>query len=115
MRRPPPPQTKGPSFPHLPGCVLGQLVSAHDLHRADELAEETEAYEREYVDDHSWEMLQEDEHGRLRPLVSLMHSRNGSCAEPMTMQERRALGLGLFVMSGVGKSPSSIWRRHTVA
>ena len=37
--------------------------------RADELAEETEAYEREYVDDHSWEQLQEDEHGRLRPLV----------------------------------------------
>ncbi len=35
------------------------------------MAEETEAFEREYVDDHSWELLQEDEHGRLRPLVRL--------------------------------------------
>ena len=42
---------------------------AYSARRADELAEETEAFEREYVDDHSWEQLQEDEHGRLRPLV----------------------------------------------
>ena len=27
------------------------------------------AFQREYEDDHSWEALQEDEFGRLRPLV----------------------------------------------
>ena len=47
---------------------------------ADELGEETAAFEREYAEDHSWEDLQEDEQGRLRPLVCAslaLHARPG--------------------------------------
>jgi hypothetical protein len=36
--------------------------------RAEEAAD-LEAFQRQYEDDHSWEALQEDEFGRLRPLV----------------------------------------------
>lgn len=36
----------------------------------DEEIADLEAYQRQYEDDHSWEALQEDEFGRLRPLVS---------------------------------------------
>lgn len=39
-------------------------------HRNEQLVLENEAFEREYYDDFSWEQLKEDEHGRLRPLVS---------------------------------------------
>lgn len=39
--------------------------------RAEELGESSRAFEREYVDDRSWEDLQEDEHGRLQALVRL--------------------------------------------
>lgn len=35
------------------------------------LGAETTAFEREYVDDHSWEDLQEDEQGHLRALVGV--------------------------------------------
>ena len=35
-----------------------------------EEAADLSAFQREYEDDHSWEQLQEDEYGRLRPLVS---------------------------------------------
>lgn len=31
-----------------------------------------EAFQRQYEDDHSWEQLQEDEFGRLRPLASAL-------------------------------------------
>jgi hypothetical protein len=34
-----------------------------------------EAFEREYAGDHSWEALQEDEQGRLRPLVRVDRAR----------------------------------------
>jgi hypothetical protein len=34
-----------------------------------ECRRQDDAFEREYADDHSWEMLQEDDKGRLLPLV----------------------------------------------
>lgn len=34
-----------------------------------EQAEELQAYQRQYEDEHSWEQLQEDEFGRLKALV----------------------------------------------
>ena len=37
----------------------------------EEAAADLAAFQREYEDDHSWEALQEDEFGRLRPLVCL--------------------------------------------
>ena len=37
----------------------------------EEEAADLGAFQREYEDDHSWEALQEDEFGRLRPLVCL--------------------------------------------
>ena len=37
----------------------------------EEEAADLGAFQREYEDDHSWEALQEDEFGRLRPLVRL--------------------------------------------
>lgn len=39
------------------------------MHCLCRLGAETTAFEREYVDDHSWEELQEDEQGHLRALV----------------------------------------------
>lgn len=54
----------------VPMCHQGVLL----LRRAEELdlevEAELEAYQRQYEDDHSWELLQEDEFGRLRPLAS---------------------------------------------
>lgn len=43
------------------------LRSAEELDQ--DVEAELEAYQRQYEDDHSWELLQEDEFGRLRPLV----------------------------------------------
>ena len=43
-----------------------QRAISYHLYR---LNAETTAFEREYVDDHSWEDLQEDEQGHLRALV----------------------------------------------
>ncbi len=39
--------------------------------REDEALADMNALNREYENDNSWEQLQEDEHGHLRPLVSL--------------------------------------------
>lgn len=44
--------------------------------RAEELGESSRAYEREYVDDRSWEDLREDEHGRLQALDPRMAQRS---------------------------------------
>ena len=35
----------------------------------EDAAADLAAFQREYEDDHSWEALQEDEYGRLRPLA----------------------------------------------
>ena len=48
---------------------IGNPLTLPMICSADELGEETAAFEREYAEDHSWEELQEDEQGRLRPLV----------------------------------------------
>ena len=39
--------------------------------REDEALADMNAFNREYENDNSWEQLQEDEYGHLRPLVSL--------------------------------------------
>ena len=44
----------------------------------EEEAADLGAFQREYEDDHSWEALQEDEFGRLRPLVCLLEPKCSS-------------------------------------
>lgn len=46
--------------------AIERLDAAESDDREDELARDFNAYEREYEEDHSWEELQEDEHGNLR-------------------------------------------------
>ena len=51
------------------------LIASFDQHMAYDREEEAladlDAFNREYENDNSWEQLQEDEYGHLRPLVSL--------------------------------------------
>ena len=42
----------------------------HAVHRDEEALADMGAFNREYENDNSWEQLQEDEYGHLRPLVS---------------------------------------------
>ena len=48
------------------------------------------AFEREYADDHSWEELQEDEHGNLRPLVR-RSAREGAQREQQQQQREQGV------------------------
>ena len=52
----------------------------------EEEAADLEAFQRQYEDDQSWTALQEDEYGRLRPLVSTI------C--PVTEQHQAAVSAG---------------------
>lgn len=59
----------------MPGTPCWPVVNCHVDARAnrDEEVADLEAFQRQYEDDQSWTALQEDEYGRLRPLVSAMH------------------------------------------
>lgn len=61
--------------PSLPGSFLVMTAARSDRFLEDEDDEdgkeatlENDAFDREYFDEFSWEQLEEDEHGRLRPL-----------------------------------------------
>ena len=51
----------------------GTEPHADGLVNRDEEVADLEAFQRQYEDDQSWTALQEDEYGRLRPLVSPAH------------------------------------------
>ena len=63
----------------LAHCLLYQYM----LYNSEEEAlADLNAFNREYENDNSWEQLQEDEYGHLRPLVSLRPTEIIMCVCP---------------------------------
>mmetsp|Transcript_11153 Transcript_11153/g.33448 ORF Transcript_11153/g.33448 Transcript_11153/m.33448 type:complete len:453 (+) Transcript_11153:338-1696(+) len=75
----------------------------------EELDHESRAFEREYVDDHSWEDLQEDEHGRLRaldPRAAQRAKRRRLLSEAVSARIRRGLIRYLEVIVDLSRASS---------
>ena len=55
----------------LPSQMQKGDTGCHALCSEEEALADMNAFNREYENDNSWEQLQEDEYGHLRPLVSV--------------------------------------------